>query len=82
MDSVIRLCYGELHLNVIKPDENAAFARLDLHRLVLFIAHNFNDRFRFYTELELEHAFVAEGGGVAVPGSFGVEQAFVDWRLL
>jgi hypothetical protein len=74
--------YGELHLNIFKPEDRVARARLDLHRLVLFIAHNFNDRFRFYTELELEHAFVAEGGGVAVPGSFGVEQAFIDWRIL
>lgn len=74
--------YGELHLNVIKPEGDAAFARLDLHRLVLFIAHNFNDRFRFYTELEVEHGFVASPGGVAIPGSFGVEQAFIDWRLL
>lgn len=74
--------YGELHLNLDKPEGQAAAGRLDLHRLVLFIAHNFNDRFRFYTELELEHAFVAESGGVAVPGSFQVEQAFVDWRIL
>jgi len=74
--------YGELHLNVFKEETDPAFARLDLHRLVLFIAHNFNDRFRFYTELELEHALVAEPGGVAVPGSFGVEQAFIDWRVL
>ncbi len=74
--------YGELHLNVLKPEGDPAFARLDLHRLVLFIAHNFNDRFRFYTELELEHALVAESGGVAVPGSFQIEQAYIDWRLL
>ena len=74
--------YGELHLNIFKPEDTPARARLDMHRLVLFIAHNFNDRFRFYTELELEHAFVAEAGGVAVPGSFGIEQAFIDWRLL
>ena len=74
--------YGELHLNILKPEGDPAFARLDLHRLVLFIAHNFNDRFRFYAELELEHAFVAESGGVAVPGSFQIEQAYVDWRVL
>lgn len=74
--------YGELHFNLIKPEGEVAFGRLDLHRLVLFVAHNFNDRFRFYAELELEHAFVAESGGVAIPGSFQVEQAFIDWRIL
>ena len=61
--------YGELHLNIIKPEADPAFARLDLHRLVLFIAHNFNDRFRFYVELELEHAFVAQPGASQYPVS-------------
>jgi len=74
--------YGELHLNTFKPEDTPARSVLDLHRLVLFIAHNFNDRFRFYTELELEHALVADSGGVTVPGSFQVEQAFIDWRIL
>ena len=74
--------YGELHLNLIKPEGEVAAGRLDLHRFVLFIAHNFNDRFRFYSELELEHAFVADSDGVAIPGSFQVEQAFIDWRIL
>jgi hypothetical protein len=44
---------------------------------VLFIAHNFSERFRFYSELEVEHALV--GGGK--PGEVGLEQAFVDWKL-
>jgi hypothetical protein len=74
--------YGELHLNMVKPEDDSLSSRLDLHRFVIFFAHRFNDRFQFYSELELEHAFVADGGGVAVPGSIQIEQAFVDWRLL
>ena len=74
--------YGELHLNLFKNEDSPASAVLDLHRLVLFIAHNFNDRFRFYTELELERALVADSSGTAVPDSFQVEQAFIDWRIL
>jgi hypothetical protein len=74
--------YGELHFNLFKPEGEGTTGRLDLHRFVLFIAHNFNDRFRFYSELELEHAFVADSDGVAIPGSFQVEQAFIDWRIL
>jgi len=74
--------YGELHLNMVKPDGDSFSSRLDFHRFVLFFAHRFNDRFQFYSELELEHAFVADGGGVAVPGSIQIEQAFIDWRLL
>ncbi|MBW2688118.1 MAG: hypothetical protein JRE19_19780, partial [Deltaproteobacteria bacterium] len=74
--------YGELHLNMVKPEDESFSSRLDLHRFVLFFAHRFNDRFQFYSEVELEHAFVAESGGVAIPGSFQIEQAFIDWRLL
>jgi hypothetical protein len=74
--------YGELHLNMAKPEGESFSSRLDLHRFVLFFAHRFNDRFQFYSEVELEHAFVAESGGVAIPGSLQIEQAFIDWRLL
>lgn len=76
--------YGELHFNMFKTEGEAREGRLDLHRLVLFLAHNFNDRFRVYMELELEHGFVADtdDGDIAVPGSFQAEQAFVDWRIL
>jgi len=74
--------YGELHLNMWKPEEGSFTSRLDLHRFVLFFAHRFNDRFQFYSEIELEHGFVAESGGVAIPGEVAIEQAFVDWRLL
>jgi len=74
--------YGELHLNMVKPADDSFAAILDFHRFVIFFAHRFNDRFQFYSEVELEHAFVAESGGVAVPGSIQIEQAFIDWRLL
>jgi hypothetical protein len=74
--------YGELHLNMVKPEDDSFSSRLDFHRFVLFFAHRFNDRFQFYSEVELEHAFVAESGGVAIPGSIQIEQAFIDWRLL
>ncbi len=69
--------YGELHINHARPDEGDATTGLDMHRLVLFIAHNFNKDFRFYTELEVEHAFVGDGK----PGELGLEQGFVDWKV-
>jgi hypothetical protein len=74
--------YGELHLNMWKPEDGSFSSALDLHRFVLFFAHRFNDRFQFYSEVELEHAFVAESGSVAIPGEVAIEQAFIDWRLL
>ena len=74
--------YGELHLNMVKPKDDSFSSILDFHRFVIFFAHRFNDRFSFYSEVELEHAFVANSDGVAIPGSVQIEQAMLDWRLL
>ncbi|MEZ4288527.1 MAG: FMN-binding protein [Polyangiales bacterium] len=69
--------YGELHLNVSMPKGNDTEAEVDMHRLVLFFAHRFNDRISLYTEFEVEHALVGPGA----PGQVGIEQATLDWRL-
>jgi hypothetical protein len=45
---------------------------------VLFVSHSFNDSFRFYSELEVEHTLSC----ATCPGEFEVEQAFLDSRLL
>jgi len=63
--------YGELHYNGGDADE------LDFHRFVLFIGHEFNDRIRLYTELEVEHA-VSEPGA---PGAVELEQAWLEFDL-
>jgi hypothetical protein len=70
--------YGELHLNKLKnklpggADKN----EMDFHRFVLFMGHQFNDRLRFFSELEVEHNTV-EGGNGAVE----LEQAYLDFTL-
>lgn len=69
--------YGELHYNLVDPEGAPATAQLDLHRFVVFIAHRFNDEIRFYSEVEIEHAFAADGA----PGEVGIEQAYVEWDL-
>jgi hypothetical protein len=69
--------YGELHYNRFHPEGQDSSAMLDLHRLVLFVAHNFTEQIRFYTEIEVEHAYVSTGRA----GEVGVEQAFVDWQF-
>jgi hypothetical protein len=70
--------YGELHFNAVNPEGGDTTTNLDLHRVVFFFGHDFGNGLRFYSELEIEHAFVegAEGGEVAL------EQAFVEWDLL
>ena len=72
--------YGELHFNMTMPEGDAGDRQteIDLHRLVLFFAHRFNDKIKFYSELEVEHALVGDGK----PGEVGLEQAFVDWTLI
>jgi hypothetical protein len=64
--------YGELMVNGAQTGLGAPWQwTADARRLVLFVAHSFDDRFRVYTELEVEHAKDAE-----------MEQAYVDWKVL
>ena len=66
--------YGELHYNNYRDGDKKD--EIDFHRFVLFFGHKFNDRLRFYSELEVEHALV-EGGNGAVE----VEQAFLEYNV-
>ena len=49
--------YMEVHLNKVQDLP----AEADLHRFVLMVGHSFSDRIKFWSEVEVEHAFV-EGG--------------------
>lgn len=66
--------YMEMHLNKVE-DLPAA---VDLHRFVLMVGHSFSDRLKFWSEVEVEHAFV-EGGEET--GEVAVEQAFIDLMI-
>ncbi len=69
--------YGELHLNKLKSQNGGTNKdELDMHRFVLFIGHQFDERVRFFSELEVEHNTV-EGGNGAVE----LEQAYLDFAL-
>ena len=65
--------YGELHYNGGNTD------RLDFHRFVLFVGHQFNDRLRLHTELELEHALAADTADGSGPGEVELEQAWLEY---
>jgi hypothetical protein len=68
--------YGELHVNMLENQANGeSFNELDFHRFVLFFQHDFNDRLRFNSELEIEHAYSGEGK----PGAVELEQAYVEY---
>jgi hypothetical protein len=71
--------YGELHYNAHRDDDNSDNhkSQIDFHRFVLFINHEFNDKMRFVSELELEHSLSGEGQ----PGEVELEQAYIQYDL-
>lgn len=62
--------YGELHYNNYDNSD----AKVDFHRFVLFIGHEFSDSVRFFSEVELEHSLSGDGK----PGEVELEQAYVE----
>jgi hypothetical protein len=66
--------YMEMHLNKVQGQPTA----IDLHRFVLMVGHSFSDRLKFWSEVEIEHAFV-EGGEES--GEVAVEQAYLDLMI-
>ena len=73
--------YGELHYNSLNANDPARDVdAIDFHRFVLLFGHQFNDRTRFYSEVELEHSFVADSGG-DTPGEVELEQAYIEFDL-
>jgi len=73
--------YGELHYNNLSAEDPAGDVEaIDFHRFVLYFGHEFNEKTRFYSELELEHSFIADSGG-GTPGEVELEQAFVEFDL-
>ncbi len=70
--------YGELHYNNLDNDFTGTKTdEVDFHRFVLYFGHDFTDRFRFFSELELEHAVSGEGQN----GEVELEQAWVEFDV-
>ncbi|MBT9568934.1 MAG: carbohydrate porin [Thiobacillus sp.] len=68
--------YGELHYNNLEGEGGASDKdEFDLHRFVLFLGHTFNERTRFFSELEVEHSIAGEGK----KGEIELEQAYVEY---
>jgi len=74
--------YGELHLNKLKNGKPGGINKdeLDFHRFVLFMGHEFNERVRFFSELEVEHA-VTKDTAAGSSGVIAVEQAYLDFTV-
>ena len=75
--------YGELHYSNLDDDEAAdgddSLEQTDFHRFIIYLGHEFNERIRFFSELELEHSLVAGDGSSA--GEVELEQAWLEMDL-
>ena len=68
--------YGELHYNNLSAEDSSNDKeQIDFHRFVLFFGHEFTDRLRFFSEVELEHSLAGE----SQPGEVELEQAFIEY---
>ena len=65
--------YGELTLNVTSNGSSV----IDLRRVVFYFGHDFNERIRFYSEIEIEHAVSSAND----QGEVEIEQAYLDGLL-
>src|SRR5437016_10675943 len=68
--------YGEVHY--ADPLGPKAPPVVNLARFVVYLAHSFDDRLAFRSELEVEDAKI-EGGQAG--GEVSLEQAYLDYRL-
>ncbi len=66
--------YMDFHFN----KERGLPGEFDFHRFVLLFGHSFSSRLKFWSELEVEHAFI-EGGEES--GEVALEQAYLDFLL-
>ena len=74
--------YGEIHYNDIDADDSSRSRKeTDIHRYVLFINHEFNDRVRFFSEFEIEHGLVQDTADGSNSGEVEVEQAYIELDL-
>ena len=64
--------YGELHYNNLDSKKE-----IDFHRFVLFFGHQFTDRLRFFSELELEHSVSGDDQN----GELELEQAYIEYDI-
>jgi len=70
--------YGEMHYNNLSAnDSDRDKKEVDFHRFVTYFNHQFNDRLRLFSELELEHSLAGEGK----KGEIELEQAYIQYDL-
>jgi Skp family chaperone for outer membrane proteins len=70
--------YGELHYNNLSADDSQYDKKeIDFHRFVLYVNHQFNERLRLFSEVELEHSVSGDDQN----GEVELEQAYLQYDL-
>jgi hypothetical protein len=70
--------YGEA---LVTADLQLKTATADLRRNIIFFGHKFNDKIQFFSEMELEHAVVANESTTGIQGELAMEQLFLKFNL-
>ncbi len=73
--------YGELHYNNLSNGQGQNKKEVDFHRFVLFFDHEFNEKTRFFSELEIEHSFIEDTNDGSSSGAVAIEQAYVQFDI-
>jgi hypothetical protein len=71
--------YGEMHYNNLDDnnDNGGDKDEIDFHRFVFFLGHDFSERTRLFSEVELEHSI----SGGDHDGEVELEQAYIEHDL-
>jgi len=70
--------YGELHYTNATVDEDDPTTKLDFHRWILFVNHNFSPEWSMKSELEIEHNMIDGDGDY--DGEVELEQAYINYH--
>ena len=62
--------YGQIDYNQPMDKDFRQNGNLDVHRLILFVGYQFNEKTKFITEIEFEHV-----------SEVYIEQAYLDYQL-
>ena len=68
--------YGEIHWANTNNKK-----QVDSHRFVLYFGHQFTDKLRFFSELEVEHGFISDTDGGDTDGEVELEQAYIEYDI-
>lgn len=70
--------YGEMHYSNLtnQTPGGADKKEIDFHRFIIFLGHDFNEKVRFFSELEVEHAQSDKNGG-----EVAMEQAYLEFDV-